>query len=439
MDVEIPPQHEYRIEAQEGQRLRITVASGYAEVNGQELVSGRMYVFSGIRTALFSFTGARLHIEGTGGLCYVARHSMVPELFGFFERLGAGGAGVPRVLLLGRGRSTACATLSNYFVRTHRSVVVSEVDPATSNVFPGCLSTVVVDSLVDYAGGYRLTSPSCLFYGHSGITNAALYSQQVAAVAERSERVLAETSAAACHLIIAPNLEYERLKMLISLFGVTSVLVVGNERQYHELNGSLRSDKELVGSKRQGGSVNFTDSKNGSILYGNANARDGKRTETAPNNLQTAPNGSTKPNDPKQRPNQCPNTTFVENTGYVPTDRSCKSIARYFNGPENELTPSTLSLRQGEIVQIGEEFLAPESALPLGAERRVDSAGLSRVEPADHAVLAISEATEEQAVATTPVTGFLVCVDSKRLKVLCPQPKLPALTFLIQGSLRFTE
>jgi polyribonucleotide 5'-hydroxyl-kinase len=125
---------------------------------------------------------------------------------------------------------------------------------------------------------------------------------------------------------------------------------------------------------------------------------------------------------------------------FIPGRDTGRSISRYFKGTNNEFTPYSFNVKyKWRIVRVGELYTAPESALPLGAARKVGCVEASEVEPVDNAVLAISEAKEIQDVAGSPVVGYVVVITSNPLKILCTQPKLPKHTFMIQGHMRHIE
>ncbi|KAI4291606.1 polyribonucleotide 5'-hydroxyl-kinase [Pancytospora philotis] len=132
---------------------------------------------------------------------------------------------------------------------------------------------------------------------------------------------------------------------------------------------------------------------------------------------------------------------FVQNSGYLRSlnDVPC-SFKKYFHGLANEFSSCTFTVKHDwKIVRIGEEHAAPDSALPLGGTRHVAKTSVNPAELVENSILAISEAEREQDVPTTAVAGFVACLDEKKFKILCPQPRLPKHTYLIQGSLRYVD
>lgn len=368
MEVELGTHQEYRLEVSDSKKIKVMVIAGLAEVRGQELLNDKWYTFSNIKTAIFTFTGAKLKIDGACDLQYIAVASMFPKVFSYFDQLKSSPEN-KRIVVLGNGRSTFCATLANYFVRMHQKVIFTEIDPAKGNIFPGALSTMVVDTLVDYQENFKLNNPVCLFYGSTEIDNPDLYDLQIGALVN----VVESKGLPYFHMILAPEMNAENINSLIKQFSVHEVVFVGNERLYHAM--------DLVVDK-----------------------------------------------------------LFIENSGYILENTIARRISNYFNGINSEYTPCTFLVKQDwNVVRVGEEHAAPESALPLGAARKVGKTGINKTEPIEGHVLAISEAEQEEDVATGAVVGFIVCVDEKKFRVLCTQPRLPKLSYLIQGSIKYVD
>ena len=130
---------------------------------------------------------------------------------------------------------------------------------------------------------------------------------------------------------------------------------------------------------------------------------------------------------------------FIENAGYIAENMVARSINRYFNGPNGEYTSSSFLLKDCTIVRVGEQYTAPESALPLGASRKVGHTDVCKCELVQNSILTISEAETEDQLITTPVLGFVACLDEKKQRILCTQPKLPKCKYLIQGSVKYID
>lgn len=366
MEARIPRNHELRLEVLESQKIKIMVVSGLAEIFGQELLNEKWYNLTDIKCAVFTFTGAVVRVEGVCDLSYLAESSCFPKFFNYFDSVKDSS---DTVLVVGRGRSTFCTAVANYFVRIHKKLDFVEIDPSKGNIFPGALSYVQVDALVEYSDRLRLNNPYCLFFGSLSIENAELYRIQT----ERLSEEIRGRETGNFKTVLCPEVSNEMLGQLIKTFGASGVVCIGNERMFHKLDVPVSK-------------------------------------------------------------------IFIENTGYVAENAVAKSINRYFNGPNGEYTPSSLSLKsECTVLRIGEQYAAPESALPLGASRKIGHTDICRCELVQNAVLAISEADSEDQVITSPALGFVVCVDEKKQKILCVQPKLPKCRYLVQGSVKYID
>lgn len=186
-EVELAANQEYRIEVSAGKRLRVMATAGIAEVRGQELLGDKWYIFTNICASISTFTGAKLRIDGTCELRYVSRSTMSAGVFNYFDRLRSmGGRGeekkIERIMVVGAGRTTFCTTLANYFLRMHQKVTFTEIDPSKGNIFPGAIGSTLVEAIVDYAEGFKLNNPQCLFYGSTEIENVELFDLQINAL-----------------------------------------------------------------------------------------------------------------------------------------------------------------------------------------------------------------------------------------------------------------
>ena len=122
------------------------VISGLAEIFGQEILNEKWYNFTNIKCSIFTFTGAVVKIEGECELRYIADSCCFPTVFSYFDMIKNSS---DTVFVLGKGRSIFCTTIANYFVRLHKKLDFIEIDPSKGNLFPGALSYLQVDTLVE--------------------------------------------------------------------------------------------------------------------------------------------------------------------------------------------------------------------------------------------------------------------------------------------------
>lgn len=201
---------------------------------------------------------------------------------------------------------------------------------------------------------------------------------------------------------------YELLLHDIGALRADVVLVVGDERLYNELRRSL-----------------------------------------------SAGTGAATDNDDASPP---PSVVYVPRSGGVQQRSSgvrrqarANRIKQYFYGPDNSLAPHASQLLASDIVllRVGGGPQAPSSALPIGAQRRVDPAQYEEVAPdasMTNSIAAVVLASEREQVDDANVAGFVfiqeVIEDEKRprIKILAPcAGPLPSKFLLVSSSLKWLE
>lgn len=353
----LKPNTELRFES-EG-IYKIKLLSGTAEYRGMELLLDHEYDFSDTTGSIFTFHGCTLQADE----CILQYTSSESNFSFILDNLNFPGTyGV-----VGHGRSTFLITMANFIVRTHKKVVVTELDPATGNlVFPGCVGTVLNSHLIgptsrNVVTGFTLKDPVVWYYGSTAVKNIDQFLKLASAVLAKGESLAQENSCQ--HLVLLPN-----IPDIINKLEISNCFVIADERMNYTL--------------------------------------------------------------------VCPNKTKIPNSGYIEITRDTdRRIHNYFYGI---YTPYTVALIGMKIVAV-DEYLAPASALPLGAERKVVTQEVRDVDPIVGSVLGISQATERDDVAMSPVMGFMVVSSIENTKVLCPQLRLPDAKFLIQGEVRYSE
>lgn len=108
---------------------------------------------------------------------------------------------------------------------------------------------------------------------------------------------------------------------------------------------------------------------------------------------------------------------------------------QYFYG-DYKYTSYSLTLKNVKIVRIGEKYVAPESALPIGEERKIKSDIIVEVEPKVGDILGVSFSSDENTIKESPVKGFVMVdeIGESYLKVLSAQPSIKC-NYLIHGDL----
>lgn len=434
-DWNIPANAEYRFEVDHDATATIKLISGTAEVFGAELAPNREYTFSGQKVAIFSFDSAVVSvcwsatttsggaIGSSGQVEYVSTESVAtPHYLHLYTHELATSH---RVLILGSGRNTLTRTLSNYRVRQNKPVLWASVDVRTTPLFfPGCLTAMEMGAVqvveAEEEGmvsgmAAEACSPFTLFFGSTTITdNYKLWLRAVerlsAACATRltgmSEQLMIICGPGEQECEAIPTLPED----LIKAMNVDLVVVVGNERLHARLQRQLaqkpNNNLKLVKLAKSGGQVPFP------------------------------------------RPNQ------------HDLRRMHRLFNNYFYGQQRQLNPFSQTLQYPQDFMLyrwllGSDDVAPMSALPLGATRKLDECRLVKAEPTSSLLLysVIAVLYSDTAVDTDPsaidygqtgnVAGFLyvTAVDEQRqtITVLSPCPGQPPSKLFVCGKLKWIE
>lgn len=124
------------------------------------------------------------------------------------------------------------------------------------------------------------------------------------------------------------------------------------------------------------------------------------------------------------------NKIFIPNSGYLPTNKL--KIREYFYGRNEELTPYNLYTKNFYCFTWSNEVVAPTSALPLGAERKLVVNNFEEVETENNYVYAIMEGK-----GIKPCLGFVVPLEGNRL--LAPKNKIMKDIVLFKGGFKYYE
>lgn len=128
---------------------------------------------------------------------------------------------------------------------------------------------------------------------------------------------------------------------------------------------------------------------------------------------------------------------FVPCYNYVNKNKTNKLIHDYFHGNEGQYTPIILSDKI-KILSVGEKFVPPTSALPLGASRKMDTLVATPVNAEKDCIVAVSYAKEEE-IGIRPVSAFLLIKSVKPFTFLCAQMTVAKDALFVQGNVKYTE
>ncbi|KAI0371672.1 hypothetical protein BV20DRAFT_964891 [Pilatotrama ljubarskyi] len=374
---------------------------------------------------------------------------------------GPGSGDVPRVLVLGpenSGKTTVCKILTNYTVRGGQGFtpMLVNVDPSEGGwAVPGAISAASISAPMQTStpasplGSVATSAPSHIpsnallplsyWYGHAEMRrNPLLMDRLIRNLGENiRDRWENDVTGRASGLIVDTPASFatssgtgsdHRLTMIkacVDAFQINVILIVGHEKLNVEMQRMYGNRMAVVKIPKSGGVVEL----------------DAAYRE-------------------RVRKYQLHNYFY----GYLIEPPSGLSTKAYVQGGEQtpdltmHLSPSSMSVNFGDITiyRIGEETMAPTSALPIGAARVVSEMQPLFVDPAQpgsglyNAVLAVlappnpdeSERYDEE-ILDLPVVGYVVItaldMPNRRMTVLSPtQSSLVGRTAIV-GSFEWSE
>lgn len=474
----LAPETEYRFELDAGTSLAVKLTSGQAEIFGAELVEGKAYVFGyECKAAVYTWLGCTIEVIGQPSTEYVSEETPMAayaNVHTVFEQrrvralqaihgspLSDGDSGPsdpPRALVLGpenSGKTSVCKILVNYAVRTGQdwSPILVNVDPNEGGwAVPGAISAASVstpiatsspaNTLGSAASSAPVTHssnallPLAYWYGHAEPKRNPLLMDRLIRnlgqnVQDRDEEVeavcsglIVDTPAAFASTTGSGLKEDQRqalIKSCVDAFNINVILVVGHEKLTVEMQRIYGGRMDVVKIPKSGGVVELDRSY---------------RERIHSYQLHTYMYG-----------------LYIEPPSGV-------ADATLGGEPITDLTlaPSSIQISFDDlsIFRVGEESMAPQSALPVGATRTVSEMQPVQVDPAKsgsrllNAVLALlspphpdeSERYDEEILDLT-VVGFLVItaldVPNRKVTILSPNQGSLAGRTAIVGSFEWSE
>ncbi|KIM55025.1 hypothetical protein SCLCIDRAFT_1221427 [Scleroderma citrinum Foug A] len=394
----LEPETEYRFELDPGSSLVIKLIRGNAEIFGAELAEGKTYLFAfECKAAVFTWRGCTIQVTGRPSTEYVSEETPMTayaNLHMAFEQMRVralralhgsplsdddhnANAEPPRVLILGpenSGKTTICKILTNYAVRVGQdwSPILVNVDPSEGAwTVPGTISATAVSSPIATASpvnplGSSATSaltvlasnaltPLVYWYGYSDTRrNPLLLDRLIRNLGEGIfEKHDNDPEARASGLFIdtpssfasgpagSADSRNSLIKACIDAFRINVILVVGHEKLNVEMQRSYGGRLTVVKIPKSGGVVELDLSYRERVQNYQLHAYMYGQKATPPLGITSA---------------------IV--AGEVATDLV--------------LSPSSSIIKFEDITiyRIGQENMAPSSALPIGATRT-----LSEVQP----------------------------------------------------------
>ncbi len=243
----LDPNHELRIHTSQ-QACTVTVVRGTAESFGMSLVVGQSYhVPVATDLSIYTWTGCELQIKGQPESVYTVPDNSIHQCYQAFERIidaAPSGIGLNGVLIVGQqgtGKNAVFQTLLNYTQRCEHKCIAVDLDPCGNQFYcPGFVSAVQMYSplsaLLPCGQGHQPLAYCC------GKLQVSMYDKCYAdACNSLAGRVASRLKklGPSCVIVNTPPYPYEQqaesVAMLLQMYSITTVLVVGDERLYHNL------------------------------------------------------------------------------------------------------------------------------------------------------------------------------------------------------------
>lgn len=202
--IDIPINHEYRIETQ--QTIQIILLEGTGEINGMDLVINKEY---NIQTGfIFSYSGCKIQVKSEVNFFgYVSGDTNIPEMLKFAnEKIGDW-------CIKGNGKTTFIKTVMNYGVRLNKKIIVTELNPSGLLFAPGIIGQCY---MTEPFREFNMKNMILFYYGKSIEKNDSFHKK-------------------ICNKIEKINLKYD-LNLIISNNEYERVCVLNEERLFYKLN-----------------------------------------------------------------------------------------------------------------------------------------------------------------------------------------------------------
>ena len=423
--IDLKAETELRFEIPPSSSFTLKLLKGTAEIYGSELCLQKEYKFSGVKYAIFTFDGASIQLNGAcpAAVEYVSSECVVPfymNLHLCLESLrseAASSGTVPRVLVLGSGRGVCVRTLLNYSIRSGRIPLFADLDIANGTlVFPGVVGAGAMHRMIEPEEGFYTPSTLAFYHGATSIADnfrslCRIIQHLGSAVGERM-KFIGESKDSANQVkhsglfALFPGWvegkSEELLRVAVKALQITMIVVVGNERLSSSIQRSWEGEEVKI----------ISISKSSGLVAREASFR---------------------------------------------RFQMFQRIREYFYGFLDEYYPysNTLAFKDVCIWKVEDRVAPPTSALPIGAERKLEELSCCKVEIGQHllySILGISsvagavsvgQENAHELLGECSVLGFVhvseVDMQKEKITVLCTSPgKLPSSVF-VWGGIKWIE
>ncbi|KAF3088250.1 Cleavage polyadenylation factor subunit clp1 [Orbilia oligospora] len=280
---ELKPNQEFRFEVAPNTSITIRLTAGTAgtaELFGTELSKGLPYTFTCCKSAIYTWTGCSLSIEGSPSVEYIAEETPMTTYLNLhiaLEKLRVAasdcpptteGAQGPRILLIGPpdvGKTTVAKILTGYSIRQGRKPMVINLDTGGEGVLsvPGTITAASFGSVMDVEDGFGnspMSAPSAIpvklplvyYYGletpEGGVRRyKRLISRMAVAVNSRLEEDIESKNTGL--IIDTPSFDNQTngdlISYIVAEFSITTIAILGSERLYNTMLKSFSASTNI--------------------------------------------------------------------------------------------------------------------------------------------------------------------------------------------------
>lgn len=393
---------EFRFETFE-EKVSVVLIEGVAEMFGAELCLNKEYFFKIGQNSIYTPFGASLKIKGETTFEYKSKNTNnMDELLSFHFKIeerrkiakGKGEIG-PVVFVIGRGRNTVTRILINYSVRMFGEPFYIDLDCKNEGLlFPGTINCKMFTDLIDPENMIETKGILSYFTGIKAVKeNKAVYLRMVESLSNCVSKINKENPNSTGMFICVDRDMEDQLQELIEIFKPTDFLIIGDESLFSILSKNIKKEirKSFI----------------------------------------------------------CQSSGYLFRKKEFRKRREQRRIHEYFYGTKEKIVPFLIHEEKSKILlrDFVESKLAPSSALPIGAKRKLEETKVLCVEKKEkdvlYSVLGVSCAKkeEEDFLVDLNVFGyvFVSSISEENFIILSPSQKTVSEYFLISRDLKWME
>ncbi|KAF3260529.1 Cleavage polyadenylation factor subunit clp1 [Orbilia oligospora] len=254
---ELKPNQEFRFEVAPNTSITIRLTAGTAgtaELFGTELSKGLPYTFTCCKSAIYTWTGCSLSIEGSPSVEYIAEETPMATYLNLhiaLEKLRVAasdcpptteGAQGPRILLIGPpdvGKTTVAKILTGYSIRQGRKPMVINLDTGGEGVLsvPGTITAASFGSVMDVEDGFGnspMSAPSAI-----PVKLPLVYYYGLETPEAKNTGLIIDTPS------FDNQTNGDLISYIVAEFSITTIAILGSERLYNTMLKSFSGSTNI--------------------------------------------------------------------------------------------------------------------------------------------------------------------------------------------------